>query len=115
MIEGFTAMNEDLDDASFVLEFALDAGERNDESSLIELFDAASQKLTTQTIVNVLSATNWLGQTPLFNFLGWKAIEPSIVLEQRRADFVDLVSKWLTEHEPARRLDLLRGLVKGIE
>lgn len=105
----------DLDDAGDVLEFALDAGERSDESSLIGLFDAASQNLTTQTIVNVLVATNWLGQTPLFNFLGWKAIQPSVVLEQRRADFADLASKWLTEHEPDRRLSLLQGLIKGIE
>lgn len=105
----------DLDDAGDVLEFALDAGERGDESSLIGLFDVATQKPTTQTIVNVLAATNWKGQQPLFNFLGWKTVDPSVVLRQRRTDFADFATKWLGEHEPNRRFALLQGLVEGIE
>ena len=104
-----------LDDAEIVLEFAYDAMDRGDESSIIELFDLASAALTPTTICNVLTATHWNGARTLREMFGWKHVEPSIVLVQRRADFARLASDWLEEHEPKRRLALLAGLVEGIE
>lgn len=100
----------DVDDPELVIELAHDAGQEGDEPRLIELFEAASERLSKQSIANVLTATHWRGQVTLHRMLGWKVFQPSPALTKRRAEYFQLASRWLSDNYPDERKALLDGL-----
>lgn len=102
----------DFEDCDEVLGFCHDAYEREDAQAIQGFFEVAlTIDLSTQKIVNVLSATHWGGARNLNAIMGWKNFNPQPEIAELKQRFILRAIEWLDQHEPKRKYGLLRGFV----